>query len=161
MLTNCQARRRHRLRDQAAGQRQMSLRYAEPRMAFESPRYPSLLVSDCCKGRDAYLVSVPLSPLPLRLALHSASQREVGPASRSGSPLVSVAARAVDSASRRALDAPLASGRAGTHRARSRAEWPKRRRVHRWGWTESGAGVEVCEVFCMERHQRCGKCNAH
>ena len=58
----------------------MSLRYAEPRMAFESPRYPSSLVSDSRKGRDAYLVSVPLSPLPPRLALHSASQRAVGSA---------------------------------------------------------------------------------
>ena len=151
MLTNCQARRRHRPRDQAAGQGQMSLRYADPRMAFESFGQPPLLVSDRRKGRNACLVSVPLSPLPPRLALHSASQRAVGSASRSGSPLVSVAARAVDSASRRDLDAPLASRRAGTHQARSRAEWPKWRHVHRWGWTESGAGMGMHEAFCVDR----------
>ena len=80
MLISCQARGRCRLGDQAAGQGQMSLRYAEPRMAFESPRYPSLLVSDSRKGRDAYLVSVPLPPILPCLALHSASQRAVGSA---------------------------------------------------------------------------------
>ena len=118
MLINCHARRRRRLGDQAAGQGQMSLRYAEPRMAFESSGQPPLLVSDSRKGRDAYLVSVLLPPVLPRLALRSASQRAVGPASRSESLLVSVAAQAVDSASRRALDAPLVNRQAGTHRAR-------------------------------------------
>ena len=58
----------------------MSLRYTEPRMAFESSGQPPLLVSDRRKGCNAYLVSVPLSPLPPRLVLHSASQRAVGSA---------------------------------------------------------------------------------
>lgn len=80
MFINCYTRRRGRLGGQAAGRGQMGLRYTEPRMAFESPRYPSSLVSDSRKGRNACLVSVPLSPLPPRLALHSASQRAVGSA---------------------------------------------------------------------------------
>ena len=96
----------------------MSLRYAEPRMAFESSGQPPLLVSDRRKGCNAYLVSVPLPPVLPYVALHSASQRAVGSASRSRSLPITVAAQAVDSASRRALNAPLANRQAGTHRAR-------------------------------------------